>query len=153
MIYMSFQNALSIVWFATQLLGVLYNKRCKFYCWVLTILASNGNSYNSHNTLKTGTSYAFSTWYHIKVFPNKSHAGINSKFLQLQHNLSYNNEWKQQAKVYLLLSSLEKSYYLILTDPTNYLVLDFLILSRQDNFCCLIQRPNRLSFNSFSHPI
>jgi len=83
------------------------------------------NSYNSHNTLKSGTSYAFSKWYHIKVFPNKFHAGINSKFLQLQQNLSYDNEQKQQAKVYLLLSSLEKCYYLILTDPTNYLVLDF----------------------------
>lgn len=139
--------------FTTQLLGVLYNERCKFYCWVIITLASNGNSYNSHNTLKTGTSYALSTWYQIKVFPNKSHAGINCKFLQLQQNVSYNNEWKQQANVYLLLSSLEKFYYLILTDPTNYLVLDFEILSRQDNFCCLIHHPNRLSFNSFSHPI
>lgn len=43
----------------------------------------------------------------------------------MQQNLSYNNEWKQQAKVYLLLSSLENFYYVILTDPTNYLILDF----------------------------
>ena len=78
----SFQNVLSFFCFTAQLSGVLYNERCKFYCRVLTALASNGNSYKSHNTLKSGTSYAFSIWYHIKVFPNKSHAGINSRFLQ-----------------------------------------------------------------------